>query len=79
VTLSQREGVCGQLVTANDVRAFYHTLNDYDRKASKGMVTTTSGFAPGCEKEFAEYMPTRLELVNGQDLQRRLVEIAAGK
>jgi restriction system protein len=67
----------GNLVPASDVRALCGTLN-LDSRASKGLVTTTSDFAPGCAKEFASLIPTRLELVNGQDLKRRLAEIAAG-
>jgi len=66
------------LVTAEEVRAMYGTLS-IDQRASKGLVTTTSDFAPGCVSEFASLIPTRMELVNGIELQRRLSAIAAGK
>lgn len=66
----------GQVVPANDVRALYGVLAA-DRSASKGLVTTTSDFAPGVHTEFASMIPTRLELVNGTELNRRLIELAA--
>lgn len=62
-------------VTANDVRAMYGVLHK-DQNASKAVVTTTSFFAPGIEKEFADVMPHRLELVNGDELVKRLSRIA---
>jgi restriction system protein len=49
------------LVPAHDVRAMWGVL-DADKRASKAYVTTTSGFAPGVQQEFADRMPTRLEL-----------------
>jgi restriction system protein len=57
----------GHLVTANDVRAMCHTV-DNDRRASKCVVTTTSDFAPGVYAEFADRVPSRLELRNGTKL-----------
>jgi restriction endonuclease Mrr len=44
-----------------------HTL-DENKKASKGVITTTSDFAPGVYEEFASRTPTRLELRNGPKL-----------
>jgi restriction system protein len=68
------------LVSANDVRALLGVLHA-DQKASKGVVTTTSDFAPGINTDpsIQPFMPTRLELVNGEKLQTRLAEIASGK
>lgn len=61
------------LVDANDVRALLGVLQA-DRAASKGLVTTTSGFAPkiGSDPYIAPFMPYRLELVDGAELIRRL-------
>ena len=41
---------------------------DRDKSASKGVVTTTSEFAPGVWEEFKEYIPNRLELRGGPAL-----------
>lgn len=54
-------------VSANDVRAAYGVLS-MDRNASKVVITTTSNFSPGVYKEFAPFMPTRLDLRHGQIL-----------
>jgi restriction system protein len=63
-------------VTANDVRALLGVLNS-DHSASKGLVTTTSKFAPGIidDKFIKPYIPTRLELVDGEELMKRLGDI----
>jgi restriction system protein len=63
-------------VTANDVRALLGVLAA-DRAASKGIVTTTSDFAPRIKDDpyIKPYLPTRLELVNGTDLIQRLSEL----
>jgi len=61
----------GHLVTAEDVRAMWGVL-DADRRASKAYVTTTSGFAPGIECEFADRMPSRIELRDGAALREWL-------
>lgn len=60
-------------VSANDVRALLGVLSG-DRNASKGMVTTTARFAPRIESDpgIAPFVPYRLELVDGDDLLRRL-------
>jgi restriction system protein len=70
----------GRLVPANDVRALLGVLGS-DRAASKGLVTTTSDFAPKIETDefIAPYLPTRLELVNGTELIKRLSEVANRK
>lgn len=67
----------GQLVTANDVRALMGVL--HADGASKGFVTTTSTFAPKLHRDplIAPLIPSRLELVQGTDLVRRLSELTA--
>lgn len=64
-------------VTANDVRALAGVLLR-DRDVSKGIVTTTSGFAPGIQNEFAALMPSRIELKNGVALKQWLNEVHQG-
>ncbi len=48
-------------VTAEEVRAFYGVLSS-DQNATKGIITTTSEFAPGVEAEYQNMIPFRLEL-----------------
>ena len=55
------------LVKAEEVRSFVFAL-DRDKSASRGIVTTTSDFAPGVPHEFKEWVPTRVDLVNGTRL-----------
>ena len=64
----------GHLVSANDVRALLGVLGS-DRGATKGIVTTTSGFAPRIQDDpfIAPYVPFRLELVDGTALKSRLL------
>ena len=68
------------LVPANDVRALLGVLQS-DRNATKGLVTTTSDFAPRISEDpfIAPFIPNRLELVNGSSLIPRLSDIANGK
>ena len=63
----------GHLVDANDVRALLGVLGG-DQNASKGVVTTTSDFAPRIVDDpyIKPFVPYRLELVNGLELIRRL-------
>lgn len=65
----------GHLVDANDVRALLGVLQGDG--ASKGFLTTTSDFAPKLPTDLllAPYMPSRLELVNGEKLLQRLMEL----
>jgi len=63
-----------RLVEANDVRALNGVLG-LDQGASKGIITTTSTFAPGVYEEFKPLMPGRLSLRNGGDLRRWLHEL----
>lgn len=69
----------GRPVPANDVRALLGVLQA-DRNATKGIVTTTSFFAPRIEVDpfIAPFLPHRLELVDGTQLIRRLCDIAGG-
>lgn len=70
----------GHLVTANDVRALGHILAA-DQSTSKGIITTTSDFAPRIKDDplIAPFMPTRIELVNGKTLLDRLVRLLHGE
>lgn len=65
----------GHLVTANDVRALMGVLQGDG--ASKGFLTTTSDFAPRIKTDplIAPFIPSRLELVDGAALKRRLEEL----
>jgi len=57
----------GHLVTADEVRAMLGVLQVHPN-VSKGIITTTSRFAPGVDQEFQAFMPYRLELKNGEQL-----------
>jgi restriction system protein len=65
------------LVTAEEVRALGFVLTS-DQNATKGFVTTTSDFAPKIAEDpfIKPHLPYRIELVNGVELARRLVELA---
>lgn len=56
----------GHLVTLDDVRALMGVVGS-DRSASKGMLLTTSDFAPGVRTDpfIAPQLPYRIELMNG--------------
>lgn len=62
-------------VPADDVRALFGVLCR-DPAASKGVVTTTSSFAPGVATEFATAMPSRLELREGNDIKQWIERLA---
>jgi restriction system protein len=66
----------GHRVTANDVRALSGVLHG-DPRATKGIVTTTSTFAPGIATDpfIAPLIPYRLELFDGQALTQRLLSL----
>jgi len=57
-------------VTAEDVDVMLGVLNR-DPGATKGVITTTSQFAPGIEKEegIKKFIPYRLELKNGKQIR----------
>ncbi|HEY6803734.1 MAG TPA: restriction endonuclease [Pyrinomonadaceae bacterium] len=65
----------GHLVDANDVRALVGVL--HGDGASKGFLTTTSDFAPKLPSDplITPFMPSRLELINGEKLLKRLFEL----
>jgi restriction system protein len=67
----------GHLVTAEEVRALGFVLLS-DRSANKGIVTTTSDFAPRIAQDpyIRPHMPNRIELINGQELLQRLRSLA---
>ncbi len=67
------------LVTANDVRALMGVLQCDG--ASKGFLSTTSDFAPKIKEDplIVPFIPSRLELINGHDLFRRLEELSNKK
>lgn len=68
----------GHLVTAEEVRAMLGVLAA-DPNATKGIITTTSDFAPGIEQDVAlrAFIPYRLELKPRPALIEWLREIAA--
>ncbi|MBX3301766.1 MAG: restriction endonuclease [Nitrospira sp.] len=57
----------GNKVTADEVWALVGVLTR-DQEVSKGIITTTSEFAPGIQEEFKAFLPSRLELKNGKEL-----------
>ena len=65
----------GHQVVANDVRALSGVLHA-DPRATKGIVTTTSTFAPGISNDpfIAPLVPYRLELFDGLALTERLLK-----
>jgi restriction system protein len=67
----------GKLVKHDDVRALVGVLG-MEPEASKAVITTTSDFAPliYTNPKYKTLMPTRLELVNGKQLQEWLVKLA---
>jgi restriction system protein len=66
----------GHLVKADEVRSVLGVLAA-DQNVSKGIITTTSGFAPGIEREpgLSAFMPYRLELKDGPRLREWLVRL----
>jgi restriction system protein len=69
----------GNLVTANDVRALLGVITGA-RNVSKGVITTTSEFAPGVATDpfLAPHMPFRLELKPREQLLKWLEELSSG-
>ncbi len=65
-------------VSANDARAMIGVLSSQPN-VSKVILTTTSSFAPGIEKELADFIPYRLELRDGTSLLSWLSSIADEK
>lgn len=67
----------GHLVDAEACRSLLGVVTA-DQKASKGIITTTSDFAPRIKTDpsIAPFLPTRLELMNGKELQAWLLELS---
>jgi restriction system protein len=67
----------GRLVDANDVRALVGVLAS-DLNTTKGVVTTTTDFAPGISEDplISRHIPFRLELRNGVELRSWLAQLA---
>jgi restriction system protein len=67
----------GHLVDAEACRSLLGVVTA-DQKASKGIITTTSDFAPKIQSDpsIAPFLPTRLELMNGNALQAWLAELS---
>ena len=66
----------GNLVPYDDIRALLGVMSG-ERDVSKGIISTTSGFPPLVEKDpfIAPFMPTRLELMDGEKLQQWLKDL----
>ena len=69
----------GHLVTANDVQALLGVLAG-DPNSCKGVITTTSDFAPKIKEHplIAPFLPHRLQLVNGEGLIQRISALSDG-
>jgi restriction system protein len=65
------------LVPYDAVRALIGVITG-ERDTSKGIITTTSDFPPRIEADMniAPFLPTRIELVNGEKLQQWLTDLA---
>jgi restriction system protein len=70
----------GNLVSYDDIRALLGVLSG-ERDASKGIITTTSDFPPRVKEDpnIGPFIPTRLELMNAEALQKWLQELAANE
>jgi restriction system protein len=66
----------GNLVPYDAVRSLLGVLSG-EQNASKGIITTTSAFPPNIENDpfIRPFLPTRLELMDGQALRRWLVSV----
>jgi len=58
----------GHIVTADEVRSLVGVLS-IQKNVSKGVLTTTTTFAPNMYEEVQHLMPYRLELKNGDQLR----------
>lgn len=68
----------GRLVPADDVRSLYGVLMR-DQPATHAVLTTTSDFAPGIQREFRDLLATRLVLRNGADLRQLIAKLAQSR
>jgi restriction system protein len=66
----------GNLVGYDDVRALLGVMSG-ERNVSKGIIATTSDFPPliASDPFIGPFMPTRLELLNGKQLQEWLIAL----
>jgi restriction system protein len=66
----------GTLVDYDAIRSLIGVMSG-ERDVSKGIITTTSDFPPrvGEDPFIRPFMPTRLELINGKNLQKWLTEL----
>jgi restriction system protein len=67
------------LVPYDAVRSLLGVLSG-ERNASKGIITTTSDFPPNIKSDpfIGPFLPTRLELVNGDALRKWLSDLGKG-
>jgi restriction system protein len=68
----------GHLVTGEEVSALWGVMQG--DKSSKGFLTTTSDFAPRIKDNpfITEFIPARLQLINGKMLLTNLEQLARG-
>jgi restriction system protein len=68
----------GTLVDYDSIRALIGVMAG-ERDVSKGIITTTSDFPPrvGEDPFIKPFMPTRLELINGENLRKWLTGLNA--
>jgi restriction system protein len=66
----------GNLVPCDAVRSLIGVITG-ERDTSKGIIATTSEFPPNIRSDpiIAPFVPTRLELINGERLQEWLVNL----
>lgn len=75
VYLQAKRYTPGNTVGVEKVREFAGSL--VERGASKGVFVTTSAFAPGA-RSYAERVPQRLVLIDGDELTRLMVRYGVG-
>jgi restriction system protein len=70
----------GRLVRYDDVRALLGVMSG-ERDTSKGVLVTTSDFPPNIGKDpfIGPFLPTRLQLMNGDHLRQWLEQLAKPK
>jgi restriction system protein len=70
----------GNLVPYDAVRALLGVMEG-EKDVSKGIITATSDFPPRIKEDrfIAPFLPTRLELMNGKQLQQWLTELGQKK
>jgi restriction system protein len=67
----------GHLVKHDDVRALLGVMSG-EQNTSKGIISTTSDFAPRISSDpfIKPFLPTRLEMMNGETLKNWLIALA---